>query len=91
MASKKNFKDNPIYNFITPPTEAEPEQTTPAPDHEGDSVPVGFILRPEPKTRRVQLLFQPSTYKSLKDFATAHNMSINEAVNQIIKDYLKER
>lgn len=43
----------------------------------------------ELKNKRVQLLLQPSTVKALKELAEEKGMSMNEAANQAIKQFLK--
>ena len=88
MASKKGFQvDNPAMAFIS-----QPEQKTPAKAKTAkEKAPEGYKLNPayiETKSKRVQLLVQPSAYNDLKKKATAKGISINEAINEAIKDYL---
>lgn len=55
--------------------------------------PKGFKANPlyvETKSRRMQLLVQPSLYEALKARATAEGLSVNELVHSILEDVLKE-
>ena len=76
---KKSFKDmdNPALQFISSAQQDEPTPAAPA-------------ARPQPtqtaevKSRRVQLVFQPSLYKRVKKAAKAAGLSVNEYVHQIL-------
>lgn len=96
--AKKSFKQtNPAEAFIT---KAEPETTpTPAPEVSVASVatetprkpPQGYKFNPayiETKSKRVQLLLQPSTVERLKAVAKAKGLSMNETANEAILQYL---
>lgn len=67
--------------------------TDPEPTEERESapdIPEGFKLVPtETKSKRLQLLITPSMHRKLQDLAKAENISINEAVNRAIENYLK--
>lgn len=79
---KKSFKDmdNPALQFIS---SAQQDEPTPA-------APEAPAARPQPtqtaevKSRRVQLVFQPSLYKRVKKAAKAAGLSVNEYVHQIL-------
>lgn len=90
MAQKKTFKhDNPALSFIS----SAQEEAQPAEIKETvSSKPEGYKLNPEyieTKSKRVQLLLQPSVVESMKALAKAKGISLNEAVNEAIKEYLK--
>lgn len=75
---KKSFKTqlNPAMQFIS----AETVKTTDAPE--------GFKANPlfvETRSRRLQLLVQPSLYERIKAKATAQGMSVNELVHTILE------
>lgn len=81
--AKKTFKTNPVMNFISTPE--EPETPSKAPE--------GYKINPlyiETKSKRVQILIQPSVYEAVKEKARAEGISTNEAINQALKQYVKE-
>lgn len=93
MTQKSFKKNNPALSFITSAQEEveAPAQET-APQIKETSKPEGYKLNPEyieTKSKRVQLLLQPSVVESMKDLARKKGLSLNEAVNEAIKDYLK--
>ena len=81
--AKKSFinTDNPALQFISgaaaeenPPQEAAPGGAKPNP---------AFV---ETKNRRVQLVFQPSLYKKVREKAKAGGLSVNEYIHQILDE-----
>ena len=94
--AKKSFKNNisnPALQFIT---QEEPENKqennksyTPRADAE---TPAGYKKDPsyiETRSKRVQLLLQPSVVDEVKSKAQANNISMNELFNIAIKEYLE--
>lgn len=83
---KKTFKDtieNPAEMFISVPTAAS------APD-QAAQVPQGYKLVPiETRSKRVQLLMQPSLHEQLKDRAKKEKRSFNDLINSILEEYLE--
>lgn len=86
---KKSFVNalSPAMQFISTPQENEAAEEI---NGESPNVP----MKPNPlyietKSKRVQLLMQPSTYNKIKEIAEAQNKSFNEIVNQILIDYSK--
>ena len=56
------------------------------------AAPEGFKVNPmfvETKSRRMQLLVQPSLYEAIKARATAEGCSVNELVHSILEAELK--
>lgn len=105
MATKKSFTDkmqqkalNPTLQFISQ-LEASTEPQEPqkpgrrtsaaapkkAPQHRAQPQ-----YDEETKSRRLQLLLTPSLYDALRERAAQERMSVNEAVNTILKDYLRK-
>ena len=89
MAGKKSFKTqlNPAMQFIS----AQQEET------EGNlkttGAPEGYKANPldvETKSRRLQLLVQPSLYERIKGRAEAQGLSVNELVHTILEDATRE-
>lgn len=97
MAKKKSFIDNPALQFIST---AEPEETRqeerelPASQAKpAKKPPEGYKLNPlyvETKSRRLQLVLQPSLYDRVKAGAAAAGLSVNEYVHQILDTATRE-
>lgn len=91
--AKKNFKqNNPAEAFITMPEE-EPvkEEAVETAPRTAKKPPKGYKLNPEfieVKSKRVQLLLQPSTVEALKALAKEKGLSMNETANEAILQYL---
>lgn len=84
--AKKSFTNNlnPAMNFISSPVEEQPTQAKP---------PEGYKVNPlylETKSRRLQLLIQPSLYNKIKARADREGKSINELVHSILEDETRE-
>lgn len=93
--SKKSFADaNPAMAFISTATEQENfSLTQPTKEEleakESNGVPMKknpeFI---ETKSKRVQMLMQPSLYNSIKEEAEKEGVSVNEMMHEILKTHL---
>lgn len=91
MASKKNaIKSgnfaNPAEAFFTKPL-TDPEEVAPA-----VAAPEGYKVNPiyiEKKSRRLQVLIQPSLYELLKERAEAEGKSVNDMLHSILEHELK--
>lgn len=93
MAKKKSFNTdltealNPAMQFISAPAQEAKEQPT-------GEAPEGYYTNPlyiEKKSRRLQLLIKPSLYEKLKQRAdTQTGGSVNEAINAILEEALRE-
>ena len=79
---KKDFKNNPALRFLSAADPAEPTQEA-APQYPMKRNPL-YI---ETKSRRVQLMFQPSLYNKVKALATEQNKSINDTVHTILTEH----
>jgi len=93
MANKKSFKSdiNPAMQFFSE-NEIEKE-IMPAKQQEiQDKPPEGYKYNPlyvETKSKRLQVLVQPSLYEKLKKRATEEDKSVNEIINILLKDGLE--
>lgn len=103
MTTKKNFKrSEPALAFISGASEEKatprppkkktspksPKSKPTTKDREG--APEGYKLAPqyiETKSKRVQLLIQPSLYEAVKAKASSLGISINEAISEALKAY----
>ncbi len=93
--AKKTFKDNPALRFIST-EENTPEQESsqapaerPAPQ---EQPPEGYKLNPlylETKSRRVQLILQPSLHERVKQAAQTEGISFNEYVHRVLERAVK--
>jgi hypothetical protein len=84
--AKKSFKDNlnPAMQFISTPVEEKPKI---------DAPPEGYKLNPlylEKKSKRLQLLIQPSLYNKIKARADREGKSVNELIHSILEDETRE-
>lgn len=97
MVQKKSFRDkinlNPTIQFIS-----NPEEETVAQQEISDTTavskvpPKGYKLNPlyvETKSKRLQLLVQPSIFKKLKDKAKEEGRSVNDLIHSILEKTLE--
>lgn len=100
--AKKTFKDtlrpafdkelNPAMNFISAPEETKKvEQVEKV--KKVEQAPEGYKLNPlyvETKSRRLQLLLQPSLYERVKEQADLGGLSVNEFIHSTLEEATKE-
>lgn len=99
--AKKSFKGtSPAMSFISPETiekvdgKKAPAQKKTAPAKGKKTAPAGYKPNPEyveTKSKRVQLLVQPSLYEAIKAKAKAEGISTNEAIGEALRKYTEER
>lgn len=107
MARKKSFLDtaqnredsNPAMAFISEESieavDGQQEKEAPvlkAPT--GEKPPKGYKVNPlyvETKSRRLQLVLQPSLYERIKEGAIDAGLSVNEYVHRILDEATQER
>ena len=91
MAQKKSFIAdlNPAMQFISTPTEeTDKRETTP----KTEDAPEGYKVNPlyiEKRSKRLQLLIQPSLYDKVKAQADAEGCSVNDYIHRILEDAVK--
>ena len=89
--AKKTFKNNPALQFIsTEESTAEQTQET----AQTEQPPKGYKLNPlylETKSRRVQLILQPSLHEKVKQAAQTEGVSFNEYVHRVLEQAVKEK
>lgn len=104
MAGKKSFtaQQNPALTFIS--TQGQENKTdnkirgrqkvnSSLAHIKTTDAPEGFKANPlfvETKSRRMQLLVQPSLYNAIKARATAEGQSVNELIHSILETAIKE-
>lgn len=102
MAKAKNFKSTPVTQIIQGAeqnigktqvkAEAEaPKKTTPQAARE-EKIPDGYKLNPEyieKRTRRVQIILQPSIYKAAKKIADKRKVSFNDLIHSLLEECVK--
>ena len=100
-AKKKDFTmiDNPAMTYISNPAEAVniPDETSfideVNPVAAVAATPEGYKVDPkyiEKKTKRVQLLIQPSLLKALEEVAKETGISRNELFSKAVECYLQQ-
>lgn len=86
MGKKKSFiEGNPALQFIS-------EQPTQEATESGTQPPEGYRVNPlyiEKKTKRVQLVLQPSLYAKAEAAARNAGISFNELVHRALQNYTK--
>lgn len=89
IMAKKSFKDNPAFQFISA---MEDKQET-LPVRKTTKAPHGYKLNPlyiETKTRRLQLVLQPSLFERVKKMAYKNGLSVNEYVHRVLDQATKD-
>jgi len=85
--AKKDFKqNNPALNFISSQEEPVSKEELPA------KAPEGYKINPlyiETKSKRVNLLMQPSVVDRMKKLSQERGISLNEAINEAVREYLE--
>lgn len=83
MAKKTLNLDNPAMQFISTPTEDEAKT---------DTIPDGYKISPyfiEKRSKRLQLLLQPSLYEKIKMRADRKGCSVNDLIHNILENATK--
>jgi len=88
MAQKKTFEKelatNPALEFISSAQEETQPRTEETPDNNQPRYKRNYAVV-EVKSKRVQLLVQPTLYQRLKEIATAEGRSVNDYINGLIE------
>lgn len=90
--AKKTFKDNPALQFIST-AEEETEEREQTAEAVPAKAPEGYHINPlyiENKSKRLQLLVKPSTVEKLRAKAQREGRSVNDIVNTILEEALRE-
>lgn len=91
--SKKTFKSNleqiknPALQFISATSNNEP--TRKKEQILTNSIPEGYKVVPETKSRRLQLLIQPSLYDRIKEKAEETGTSVNDTIHSILSKAMR--
>ena len=94
MAQKKSFKadlTNPAMQFISTPAE---ETATGAGEGVASAkdAPEGYKVNPlyiEKRSKRLQLLVQPSLYDKVKAQAETEGCSVNDYIHRVLEEALR--
>lgn len=86
FTSKAKEPFNPALAFITQQPEAAPEPATTEPA----TITPMKRLYVETKSKRVQLLMQPTLHKRLKRLANEQGLSFNEFIHSTLEAYADE-
>lgn len=101
MTKRKSFIDapaaregsNPALSFISSESIAAVEGAAPL-QADTDTPPEGYKINPkfvEIKSKRVQLVLQPSLYTRVKEASEAAGLSLNEYVHRLLDEATAER
>lgn len=92
--AKKTFKDNnPALAFISNTEEVAEQKEEKVVVKTTKKSPEGYKRNPEyieTKSRRVQLVLQPTVVDALKELAKEKGLSMNETANEAILAYLEK-
>ena len=95
--SKKSFTDaNPAMAFISTAKEQEDfALTQPTKEELEAKESNGVPMKKNPeyletKSKRVQMLMQPSLYNSIKEEAEKEGISVNEMMHTILKNHVEQ-
>lgn len=92
--AKKSFKAdlaNPAMQFISTPAETTAKADTRA--EARAEAPEGYRVNPlyiEKRSKRLQMLIQPSLYDLLKGRADSEGCSVNDTLHRILEEALRE-
>lgn len=92
---KKVLEDSPVFDFISeasiiadnPELEKLEEPESEIAEIEAETIPEGYKKNPlyiEKKTKRVQLIMQPSLYEKLKAAAASEGESLNNYIHELL-------
>lgn len=91
---KKVLEDSPVMDFISgasiiaeDPEPEKPEEPESEAEMEAETIPEGYKKNPlyiEKKTKRVQLIMQPSLYEKLKAAAASEGESLNNYIHELL-------
>ena len=90
--AKKTFKDNPALQFISA-IENEGIKEQIQEKLTNGKAPEGYKRNPlytETKSRRLQLVLQPSLFDRVKTKASKSGLSVNEYIHRILDEATKE-
>lgn len=89
MAKKTLNFDNPAMQFISTPIEERAEAPKTATT---EQAPIGYKANPlyiEKRSKRVQLLMQPSLHEKVKAKAEQSGCSINDLIHNLLEELTK--
>lgn len=90
MAKKTLNLDNPAMQFISNPITTERAEAPK--DTNTERTPVGYKANPlyvEKRSKRVQLLMQPSLHEKVKTKAEQSGCSINDLIHNLLEELTK--
>ncbi len=89
--AKKSFKDNPAMSFISQESIDKVDKPKGKASRSKRKAPEGHKPNPEyieTKSKRVQILIQPSVHEAVQAKAKAEGISTNEAINEALREYV---
>lgn len=91
-AAKKSFKDviNPAMQFISQPVIEETPQEKKQESQTPTLPPKGYKYI-ESRSKRLQLLIQPSLFEKVKAIAQSENKSVNDFIHTLLESEVEKR
>lgn len=91
-AAKKSFKDviNPAMQFISQPVTEAPAHETKQESQMATLPPKGYKYI-ESRSKRLQLLIQPSLFEKVKAIAQSENKSVNDFIHTMLESEVEKR
>lgn len=105
MSTKKSFSHaNPAMSFITSPIVDSEQEVDTQNSSTSNEKSAGILQEKttfdvpmkrnpefiEVKSKRMQLLMQPSLHSAIKKLADNEDISVNEKIHSILKDYVEK-
>lgn len=87
---RKSFKNNPALQFISE-ADNDPQENS-GTIQSSSKTPDGYKINPvyiETKTRRLQIVLQPSLYERVKKAAAQETISVNEFIHRTLNEATK--
>lgn len=92
----ESLRANPAEMFITKPSGGQEQAAADPAEEQLEPLPEGFKYNPEYKakffekrTRRVNLVFQPSLFEKVRKAAANNGMSINDYIHKALEELTK--
>jgi predicted HicB family RNase H-like nuclease len=83
--TKKNFKDDPALQFVTPEATADTIEPISAATSKRGTSYKAMIGQIEARSKRLQCLIQPSLYERVKEIASQRGVSLNDLIHTTLE------
>lgn len=90
MARKTRFGEDVVSGFLSTPVETEKQEGL---NFHKDTIPPGWKINHEiveSKSKRVQLLMQPTLHSKIKKSAQKKGLSVNDYIHRVLLAHIEE-